>query len=361
MAKAVKLVSWVVILLVLAAVVLLPRWIDGSGTVVEPVEVEIDPRVPVRIETVRAMPLEERLNATGTVLPNEAVEVVSEIAGKVEAILFEEGARVASGAVLVRLDRSTLEAERDRAAHRHSLLLRQEERQRRLLGEGLISTEEYDFTAGELAVARADLELREALLDKAEIRAPFAGRVGLRLVSPGSYVSSQTRVTTLQQLDPVKVEFSIPESYARDVEAGDRIRFRVQGIDDRFEGEVYAREPAIDPETRGLRLRARAANPDGRLIPGAFAEIELTIRSVDEALAVPSIAVLPEMGGKKLFVLEDGRAVARPVQTGIRTTDRVEIVDGLAPGERIIVSNVARLSSGTEVRLESSGQTGGAS
>lgn len=358
MAKRVKLLSWVTIVLVAVVALVAPRLFDAASEPAGPVEEAVEVRIPVRIEAVEPMPLEERLSATGTVLANESVAVVSEIAGKVEAILFAEGARVRAGEVLVRLDRSTLEAERDRAAYRHALLVRQEERQRRLLDEGLISTEEYDFTAGELDVARAELELREALLDKVEIRAPFDGRVGLRLVSPGSYLSSQTRVTTLQQLDPVKVEFSVPESYARHVEEGERIRFRVQGVEDWFEGEVYAREPVIDPETRGLKLRARAANERGLLLPGAFAEIELTIRAVEEALAVPAIAVLPEMGGKKIFVLEDGRAVARSVETGIRTASRVEIVSGLEPGERVIVSNVARLSAGVEVVVEEGAPAG---
>lgn len=358
MAKRVKFLSWVTIAIVAVVALLAPRWFDATSEPVAPIEAEGEARIPVRVEVASPMALEERLSATGAVLANEAIDVVSEIAGKVEAIQFAEGGPVRAGEVLVRLDRSTLEAERDRAAYRYALLVRQEERQRRLLDEGLISTEEYDFTAGELDVARAELELREALLDKVEIRAPFDGRVGLRLVSPGSYLSSQTRVTTLQQLDPVKVEFSVPESYARHVEQGERIRFRVQGVEGWFEGEVYAREPVIDPETRGLKLRARAANERGLLLPGAFAEIELTIRSVDEALAVPSIAVLPEMGGKKIFLLEDGRAVPRSVETGIRTTSRVEIVSGLEAGERVIVSNVARLTAGAEVVVENEPRSG---
>lgn len=358
MAHRVKLISWVSIALLAAAGLFLPRWFAASNEPAAKSDIAVDERVPVRVETVSPTSLEERLSATGTILANERIAVVSEIAGKVDEILFEEGARVSAGDVLVRLDRSTLLAERDRAAHRHDLLRRQEQRQRRLLDEGLVSTEEYDFASGELEVARAELELREALLDKAEIRAPFGGRVGLRLVSPGAYVSSQTRVTTLQQLDPVKVEFSVPESYARHVAEGDRIRFRVQGIEDWHEGVIYAREPDIDPETRGLKLRARAANSDGSLLPGAFAEIELSIRSVEHALAVPSIAVLPEAGGKRIFVLEGGRAVARPVETGIRTASRVEIASGLESGEQVIVSNVARLSPGVEVVVEGDDGTG---
>ena len=162
-------------------------------------------------------------------------------------------------------------------------------------------------------------------------------------------MTPQTRVTTLQVLDPVKIEFSVPESYARAVAPDARVRFRLQGLDETFEGTVYAIEPVIDPETRSLTIRARSANPDRQLLPGAFAEVELAVRESAKALSVPAIAVIPELGGKKIYVLEDGRAVSRSVETGIRTESRVEIVSGLSIGEQVIVSNVARLTGGVEV------------
>jgi membrane fusion protein (multidrug efflux system) len=174
------------------------------------------------------------------------------------------------------------------------------------------------------------------------------------MVSLGSFVSSQTALTTLQDLNPVKLEFAVPETYARQVKEGAIVRFRVQGVENYFEGVVYAREPGIDRETRSLMLRARAPNPQGVLIPGAFAEVELTMRQAAEAISVPSIAVIPELGGKKIFVLEEGQARARSVEIGIRTETRVEIVAGLAAGEQVIVSNIARLSPGVEVVVSDS-------
>lgn len=344
---------WVIVLALLAVGLLLPRWLsDSGGSESPPREPAGDLRIPVRVETASPMPIEERLLANGSVLANERVAVVSELAGKIEQVLFQEGRFVRAGDVLVRLDTSTLVAERDRAAYRYELLQRQEDRQARLLEDGLLSQEDYDFTVGELNVAGAELQLREAVLEKAEIRAPFSGQVGLRLVSPGSFVTSQTRLTTLQDLDPVKIEFSVPESYARLVDIGSSLRFRVQGVDREFAGAVYAREPSIDPETRGLTLRARASNPEGLLLPGAFVEIELSVRESDAALTVPSIAVVPELGGKKIFVLEDGRAEERRVETGIRTDTRVEITRGLDAGETVIVSNITRLMPGAEVVVE---------
>jgi membrane fusion protein (multidrug efflux system) len=352
MAKISTPLRWLLVLLVVGAGLMLPRWLASRDGVAEPEGAEAEPRdlrIPVGVETVRPMPIEESLAATGTLLADERVEVVSEVAGKVEEVLFDEGSLVSSGQVLVRLDTVTQVAERDRAFYRFELTERHEARQRKLLDEGLLSQEEYDFTVGELNVLRSELELRNAMLEKAEIRAPFAGRAGLRYVSPGAFVTPQTRLTTIQVLDPVKVEFAVPESYARVIAPGASIRFRVQGLPDTYQGTVYATEPAVDPETRSLTVRARSPNPGRELIPGTFAEVELAVRGSAEALSVPAIAVIPELGGKKVFVLEDGKAVSRPVETGIRTASRVEIVEGLEAGEQVIVSNVARVTAGVEV------------
>ena len=352
MAKIPPFVHWALIAAVLVVGLLLPRWLKSRSEEAAPQEgVEVAFRVPVRVETLAPAKLEERLNATGSVLANERVEIVSEIAGKVDAILFEEGAKVGAGKVLVRLDTSTLEAERERARFRYELLQREEARQRQLLDDGLLSQQEYEFTVGEMNVLSAELQLRGAQLEKATIRAPFEGVVGLRSVSLGDYVSNDTRITTLQDIDPVKIEFSVPEAYARDLAAGNTIRFRVQGIDEPFEGAIYAAEPSIDPQTRSLTLRALAANPEGTLLPGAFAEVELAVRQVDNALSVPSLAVVPELGGTKVYVLEEGRAQPRAVETGIRTESRVQITQGLEAGEQVIVSNIPRLASGVEVEV----------
>jgi membrane fusion protein (multidrug efflux system) len=356
MAKIPPAVHWLLLLVIVAAGLALPKWL-GSRSKSAPAAVEpaVEERLPVRVEEVRPGPLEELLITTGTVLANEQVTLVSEISGKVEEILFREGSVVEAGAVLVKLDTSTLSAERERARHRFELVQRQEARQQELLDEGLVSEEEYESTLSQLNVLQAELLLSEVELEKAEVRAPFSGIIGLRAVSPGSYVSSQTRLTTLQDIDPVKVEFSVPEAYARDLAVGDPVRFGIKGLDGEFMGRVYALEPAIDLETRSLTLRATAPNPEGTLLPGAFAEVRVAVREVSEALSVPAIAVVPELGGKKVFVLEEGLAQPRVVETGIRTETRVQITRGLEPGERVIVSNIPRLRVGIAVEVEGEG------
>jgi membrane fusion protein (multidrug efflux system) len=305
----------------------------------------------LRVEVIELAPrrLTERFATTGTLRSNEYVNLVSEIAGKVESIAFDEGRAVRAGQLLVKIEDDELQARRDSVRHRLELAESREARQRELREQGIISQQELDLITSEVNVLRAELRLVEAQLEKTEIRAPFSGVVGLRFVSAGSLLSAQTRIATLQDLDPVKIDFTLPERYARTIAPGRRIEFRVEGVDRPFEAEVYAVEPRIDPETRSLLIRASSPNPGGELLPGAFADVELVVAEVPDALVVPSVAVIPELGGKKVFVVEGGEAVPRPVETGIRTETDVQITRGLEPGDRVIVSAIQRLRPGLAV------------
>lgn len=308
------------------------------------------------VETVAVTPrtLQERMSTTGTIRANEDVEIISEITGKVAEILFQEGGRVAADDLLVKIDDTQLHAERDRDAFRVALAERNEERNGRLLNEGLVSQEEYDFALSELNVLRSNLLLSEARLVKTNIRAPFGGVIGLREVSQGSYVTPQTRITTLQDVDPVKLDFSVPEKYAGHLERGARIEFRTKGSETPHTGTIVAVEPRIDLETRSLTIRASSPNRGGALIPGAFADVEIVVRRIDAALSVPSRAIIPELGGKKVFIVVDGTAQPRTVTTGLRTGEEVEVTSGLVPDDRVIVSAIPRLRPGLEVRVEPS-------
>lgn len=345
---AVAAATAAVLLAALAAPKLLQLRDSGS----EAADTSEDEILRVRVHRVAPQLLEERLATVGTVRANEEVELVSEVSGKIAAIHFDEGRRVAAGELLLEIDDSELLAERQRAVYRVELAERTEARQRQLLEDGVISSETHDVALGELNVLRAELRLIEAQLVKTEIRAPFGGVIGLRWVSPGSYLSPQTRIASLHDLDPVKLDFTVPERYAALLGVGDEISFTVDGIDRVFPGTVFAVEPAVDATTRSLRLRARCPNPDGVLVPGAFANVQLVLRSVPDALAVPAIAVIPELGGTKVFVVEDGRAQPRPVTTGIRTEKVVQITDGLAPGDLVVTTGILQLEPGLEVEVE---------
>jgi membrane fusion protein (multidrug efflux system) len=312
-----------------------------------------EPSQPARlaVEVLRLEPrrLAEQLSTTGTVRANESVDLVSEVAGVVREISFDEGATVVGGALLVKIDDTELQAQRDRVLSRLRLAESREARQRELREQGVVSEQEYDVADNELNVLRAELRLVEAELEKTEIRAPFSGVVGLRYVSEGSLVTRDTRIATLQDLDPAKIDFTLPEKYVGRVGTGDRVEFRVKGSDRVYVAEIYAVEPRIVSETRSLLLRATTPNPGRMLLPGAFADVTLAVAEVPDALVVPSLAVVPELGGKKVFVVEDGLAQPRRVETGIRTGSVVQITAGLEPGETVIVSAIQRLEPGLPV------------
>jgi membrane fusion protein (multidrug efflux system) len=215
-----------------------------------------------------------------------------------------------------------------------------------------VSQENYDFAQSELNVLRAELELAEGRLLKTRIHAPFGGIVGLRDVSVGSYLTPQTRIATLQDVDPVKVDFSVPEKYVRHLKAGGQIQFRTKGSDEVHTGIILAVEPLIDLDTRSLTVRAQSPNPNGALVPGAFADVEIVVRRIQGALAVPSRAVIPELGGKKVFVYENGEAQPRSVETGLRTAETVEVTRGLEPNDRVIVTAIQRLRPGLPVEIQ---------
>jgi membrane fusion protein (multidrug efflux system) len=324
----------------------------------EPATAADDDILRVRVHPVAASDLAERLATIGTVRANEEVDLVSEISGKIAAVHFEEGGTVAEGQLLLKIDDSEIVAERQRAVYRVELAERAEARQQQLLDDGVISSETYDVALGEVNVLRAELQLIEAQLEKTEIRAPFGGVIGLRWVSPGTYLSPQTKIASLHDLDPVKVDFSVPERYSGLMRTGEEIRFTVEGIDREFTGSVYAIEPSVDANSRSLRMRARSPNADGLLFPGAFANVDLAVRSVSGGLTVPAIAVIPELGGKKVFVYENGTAVPRPVTTGIRNDREVEITSGLEEGELVITTGLLQLQPGLEVEIDDADAAG---
>lgn len=305
--------------------------------------------LPVEIIRLEPRPLAEMLATTGSVRANEQVNLVSEISGVVRSISFREGASVARGDLLVKLDDAELLAQSSRVEYRLRLAETREKRQRELSEQGVVSEQDYDVASNELSVLRAEQRLVDVQLDKTEIRAPFSGVVGLRRISEGSLLSPQTLITTLQDLDPIKMDFTIPEKYSGRIKPGSRVQFRVKGSGRRFEAEVYAVEPLIDPETRSLTVRAGTPNSDGSLVPGAFADVLLEVGLVERALVVPSLAVIPELGGMKVFVLENGLARPRTVETGMRTENEVQITSGLEAGEVVIVSAIQRLRPGLSV------------
>lgn len=348
--KRVLIGAAVVGLLVLLA---LPKWTASQDEAAGQEGASPQQSEPLGVSAfvVEAAPLQDKIVTTGTVLADEEVELRPETSGRITQIAFEEGRPVREGALLVKINDSELQAQLRRAQRRLELAEERAFRQERLLEKGGISQEEYDATVSEVDVLRAEMELIEAQIDKTEIRAPFSGVIGLRYASEGSYVTPAMRIAALQRLNPAKIEFSVPEKYAGQVSLGDPIAFTVEGVDGSFRGEIYAFEPEIEAGTRTLAVRARSPNPEGRLLPGAFADIEVVLSEIPDALTVPAIAVIPEQGGKRVYLYQEGVAQPRSVQTGIRLADRIQITEGLAPTDTVILTGLQQLRPGLPVQV----------
>ena len=317
---------------------------SGGGEVVLQVDtLRIEPR-----------PFDEKLNATGSLQSDEEVMLRPERSGIVSEINFNEGDRVEAGRVLVRLRAEDLAAQVERTQAQLALAEREGGRQQALGQRQVISRSELDQAKVSSSVAQAEFDIAKAELAKAEVRAPFDGVVGLRSVSVGGYVSPTTDIASFRRLDPLKLELNVPERYGKYIKVGLPVEFSVAGTDDTFRGAVYAIEPGIDPVTRTIRLRARVPNPEGRLTPGAFVEAQLVLERIENAIIVPSLAVVPGLKEETVFVARDGKAEVRKVTTGIRTADAVLIEEGLQPGDEVITSSILQLRPGARISVSES-------
>jgi membrane fusion protein (multidrug efflux system) len=314
------------------------------------------PRVaaPAKVTTavVRPAPLAELVSSTGTLLAAESVELQAEVNGKITAINFVEGARVRKGDLLVKLNDADLQARKLAAAHEVSLAERREKRIAELLAQGFVVPDDHDAALNTVNVRHAEIALTDAQIAKTEIRAPFDGIAGLRYVSEGAFVNAASRIATVQRIDTLKVDFAVPEKYADRIRVGSPIAFKVAGRPQKFAGKVYAYDPRIDTETRTLLIRALCPNPDEVLLPGAFANVELTIGETSDALLVPAEALIPDFQASFVWVVRDGKVERRKVVTGVRTESHVQILSGLEPGETVVTSGLLQLRPGAAVQAD---------
>lgn len=295
--------------------------------------------------------LENKLTTTGTLLANEEVELRSEISGRITGVHFQEGSRVARGSLLLKINDSELQAQLKRKESEEKLALSDERRKKSLFDAHAISQEEYDKSLNALRIVQADMEVTKSQIAKTEIRAPFNGVIGLRHVSEGGYVSPNMLAATMQEIDPMKVEFSVPEKYAHQLTNGLEISIQIGESNEVYRGVIYAVESKIDLSTRTMRARARVPNPNGRLIPGSFARIEITLEQIPNAMVIPASALIPELDGAKVYVCENGAARSVPVQTGLRTDRAIQIVEGLSASDTLIVTGLLQLTEGRKVQI----------
>lgn len=306
----------------------------------------------VNAQVVRPHILTDKLFVSGKLIPDEEVDLSFETSGKIVDINFQEGTMVNQGQLLAKVNDSQLQAQLDRLEAQMPLAEDRVFRQNALLQRDAVSKEAYEQVKTELATLHADINNIRASIDMTELRAPFDGIIGLRQVSMGAYASPTTVIAKLTKIKPIKVEFAVPERYARKIRKGTKLSFRVEGHLDAFEAEVYAMESSIDPETHALTVRAIYPNTRAELLPGRYADIELRQSEIRNAIAIPSEAIVPEMGQNKVFVYRSGTAMPVDVEIGIRTEAEVQILRGLAAGDTILTSGTLQLRTGMPVKLD---------
>lgn len=308
-------------------------------------------KTSVIVMVVHSTRLDDLVNTNGTILPNEEVEIRSEISGRIVTLHIKEGDFVKRGTTLLHINDEDLQARLKKLGFNKKLAEDNEARQKRLLEKEAISQREYDIAVNSVNTISADIEDLTAQIQKMTLKAPFDGTIGFRFVSLGSYISPTTKIATLTNTNPAKIEFAVPAKYSSIVRKGGKIEFTVESSEQHYVGTVYAIDPKIDPDTRTLQIRAIAPNPVHKLIPGAFARVELVLKSKGSALMIPTEAVIPEQKGSRVFIVQNGKAISKKVQLGTRGEKDVEVLSGLSVGDTLITTGIMQVKPDGEVEI----------
>lgn len=295
--------------------------------------------------------LNERIDVPGTLLPFETTEIRPEIAGRIVAINIPEGKVVARGTLLVKLFDGDLQAQLQKLQVQLSIAEKTSERQHELLKIGGISQQEADLS--ELAVSnlKADIEVVRVNIVKTRIVAPYTGKLGLRNISNGAYVTTANVLTTISQVNDLKLDFTVPEKYGEQMQTGKTVSFTVAGSDHSYTAGILATESIIEADTRSLRVRALVKGAHEELLPGAFAKVALQPGEQEQPLVIPTQAVIPGARDKQVILYHNGAVAFTVVKTGIRDASFVQITDGLHEGDTVLTTGLLAVKPETHVRL----------
>jgi membrane fusion protein (multidrug efflux system) len=289
---------------------------------------------------------------TGKLMANEEIDIRPEISAKVTGIFFKEGSTVSKGTMLVKMFDSDLQANLKSNQLQIELAQKELDRKNELYKFKGISKEELDISENNFNTLKASQDLIKAQISKTELHAPFTGVVGLRMVSEGSFVSSTTIITSLQQVDPIKVDFAVPEKFIANLDIGKEFDFTIDGREDHFTGKIYALESKIDPLTGSIRVRALSPNSKRELYPGSYAKINIKLFPNKESMMIPAKATVPLLEGEQVFIRKNGIAKAVSIKTGYRNEREVEVTSGLAPNDTLVTTGLLQIKEGMPIRVK---------
>ena len=350
MNKVLKSILFLIIGIIIVGLILYPKLQkeENQPSITSTQERSI---TPVEAKIINPERIENVIKVTGAIIANESVALKIEISGKIEKIYFQEGQRVKQGDLLLTINDDEIVAQLERLKYTQKLNEDMEYRMRQLLEKEAISREEYDISLTTLNTTLSDIKEREARIAKHKLYAPFDGIIGLRQVSEGSYITSSDLLANIYNINPIKIEFSVPGKYSSLVNKGDSVNFKVESSENVFTGIIYAVEPRIDPRTRTLLIRAICNNDMEVLIPGQFANIDYILNVLPDALMVPSESVIPELNSHKIYTYKNGLVSQEIVNIGIRTEKDVQITRGINPGDTVITTGILQVRQGMPVDI----------
>jgi membrane fusion protein, multidrug efflux system len=352
-----KQYKWPLILVLLLAVLLLIKKVffpapDNSSTGPgKPGAFGGGAPSPVEAYVVKTQEHADELLITGSILANEAVVMKAEIQARIIALFFKEGESVKKGDLLIQLNDVEIKAQIKKLNSQIKLAEDKLKRIKELLDVKGVAIEEYETAQNQLEVLKADLSIAEAQLDKTRIVAPFDGVIGLRNISAGAVVNPNDELITIQQIDALKLEFSIPSKYASSLLRNTAVRFTVSGQQDTLRANVYAYNPSADLNTRSITMRAMFSNQNRKLLPGMFARLIVEAEKDSSAIFIPTVSIIPVMKGKQVMLNRGGKAVPQAVVTGTRKESMILIKEGLQPGDTVVTMGVMGLRPGADIRI----------
>lgn len=308
---------------------------------------------PLSVEgmVVKPTSLSEGIEVAGSILPFELTEIRPEISGRIIQINFTEGGFVQKNTLLVKLFDGDLQAQLKKLQVQLMIAEKTEERQRELLKINGISQQDYDLSLLQVNNIKADIELTQVNIAKTEIRAPYSGRMGLRSISPGAYITPATVITSISQLDKKKISFSVPEKYSSDIKPGMKISFMIEGIDDQENGTILASESVVESNTRNLKVLATINDGSQKLVPGTFAKVSLTLSQNNDAVIVPTQCIIPNARTKQVVVFRDGKPEFTTVTTGIRGAETIQITSGIKTGDTVITTGLLFIRKDSKLKI----------
>jgi membrane fusion protein (multidrug efflux system) len=343
---------WIIVIIgIVLLIVFKPKNNDAGG--LKQNQKSMTAAIVVEGRVIKPSPIANEIAVTGSILSNEEVTLQSQVAGIVAHIYFTEGSHVNKGDMLIKIDDSQLQAQLQKDEVAKEIAEVTEQRQKKLLAINGISQQDYDIALNNLKSVEADIKMLQVQISYTDIKAPFDGNIGLRNVSEGSYISQNTVLVNLEEISPVKVDFSVPEKYISQVQKNDMINFSISGYNDIFQGRIYAIDPKLDESTRTLHVRAFADNKNGRILPGAFANIKIELNHKDSALMIPTEAVIPQISGQSAYISKHGTVASTSIILGIRTDSTVEVVKGLNKGDTVITHGLQFIHPGSVVKFKS--------